>query len=201
MADIFDIAGRINSTSQEKVVTTADQIKDETQNKKQNVINADVARHENEIHGTGGIDSRLSDVEQMEQIVIDGGDAQIATGADFTNPDATKRAKIPTVGAIVDGLNDGVYDVSKRNPTAGPNSDGKFTLDYILDNANTLIPTGWRHGGMTISFVHTSDNKYVQYFLTKGEWSANPYFWEKYNDVTTSYSHCENDLKLNVSTD
>lgn len=111
----------------------------------------------------GGLNTRLQTVEQLAEISISGGEAQIATGADFTNPDAEKRAKIPTVGAIVDGLNDGIYDVSKRNPTAGPNSDGKFTLEYILSNADTLIPTGWKHGGMIISFVHSSDNKYVQY--------------------------------------
>ena len=63
-----------------------------------------------------GLNNRLGTVEQLAEISIGGGDAQIATGADFTNPDATKRAKIPTVGAIVDGLNDGIYDVSKRNP-------------------------------------------------------------------------------------
>ena len=163
MAETIKIGGELESTATGNIVAAASAIKDKTKNKYQSEINNDVARHETEIHGTGGIDSRLSDVEQMEQIVLDGGEAQIAQGSDFTNPDATKRAKVPTVGAIVDGLNDGVYDVSKRNPTAGPNSDGKFTLDYILDNANTLIPTGWRHGGMTISFVHTSDNNYMQY--------------------------------------
>ena len=109
-----------------------------------------------------GLNNRLGTVEQLAEISIGGGDAQIATGADFTNPDATKRAKVPTVGAIVDGLNDGVYDVSKRNPSGAPNSDGKFTLEYILSNADTLIPISWRHGGMLISFVDSSDNNYVQ---------------------------------------
>lgn len=134
----------------------------------------------------GGLDERLGTVEQLAEISIGGGDAQIATGSDFTNPDATKRAKIPTVGAIVDGLNDGVYDVSKRNPTAGPNSDGKFTLDYILSNADALIPTGWRHGGMTISFVDRSDNKYVQYLYKETDATTVATFtntdnWEKVN--------------------
>ena len=59
-----------------------------------------------------------------------------------------------------------VYDVSAKNPTAGPNSDGKWeSLSALLSDANlnTLIPTAYRKGGMSIKFVHTSDNKYVQY--------------------------------------
>ena len=48
--------------------------------------------------GNKNINERLDDLEAMEEIVIDGGEAQIAQGSDFTNPDATKRAKIPTVG-------------------------------------------------------------------------------------------------------
>lgn len=182
MANKIDIGGELHSVATDHKVADASEIKDISKgNKSQAAFNDDVDRHEVEIHGTGGIDSRLTDVEQIEQIVLNGGEAQIAQGSDFTNPDATKRAKIPTVGAIVDGLNDGVYDVSKRNPTAGLNSDGKFTLDYILDNANTLIPTSWRHGGMIISFVHSSDNKYIQYFLAKNEWSASEADWHKMN--------------------
>ena len=59
-----------------------------------------------------------------------------------------------------------VYDVSAKNPTAGPNNDGKWeSLSALLSDANlgTLIPTSVRKGGMSIKFVLTSDNKYVQY--------------------------------------
>ena len=183
MAKKIDIGGELHSVATDHKVADASEIKDISKgNKSQTAFNNDVDRHEVEIHGTGGIDSRLTDVEQIEQIVLDGGEAQIAQGSDFTNPDATKRAKIPTVGAIVDGLNDGIYDVSKRNPTGGPNSDGKFTLDYILDNANTLIPTGWRHGGMTISFVSSSDNKYVQYRLMIPTFSTIEGNWQQVVD-------------------
>ena len=34
---------------------------------------------------------------------------------------------------------------------------------------------------MTIRYVQTNDNKYLQYFLTKNEWSANVEDWEKLN--------------------
>lgn len=101
-------------------------------------------------------------IDELGQIGLNPDNAISTNGDDFDGDTTAKRSKIPTIGAIIDG-NPGVYDVSKRNPTGGPNSDGKFTLEYILANADTLIPTSRRHGGMEICFVHSSDNKYVQY--------------------------------------
>ena len=81
-----------------------------------------------------------------------------------------------------------IYDVTKNNPTAGPNNDGQFeSLSALLsdENLSTLIPIAVRCGGMSIRFVQTSDNKYVQYrylsAYTTG--SPNPFtntlFWQK----------------------
>lgn len=83
----------------------------------------------------------------------------------------------------------GPWDVSAHFPTAGPDNDGRFTLDYILTNANTLIPEVWRKGGMSIGFISSYDNKYVQYFLrhtlsnasTAAADFANTANWEKMN--------------------
>lgn len=159
---------------------TQDQINEQTENQYQGI--------HDEIHDTGGINDRLDAIEAAESITYEGGSAQIAQGSDFTNPDNTKRAKIPTVGAIIDGLNDGVYDVSKRNPTGGPNNDGKFTLEYILNNADTLIPISWRHGGMVISFIRSSDNKYVQYRLMSDTFNTTVANWQGVDDEPTAGS-------------
>lgn len=174
---LVKVSDELWSDSDRHILAGSDAIYDYAQKKNQESINSDVARHDDELHGTGGIDSKIEDLQAMEQIVIDGGEAQIAQGSDFDDPDATKRAKIPTVGAILDGLNDGIYDVSSRNPLAGPNSDGKFTLEYILNNADALIPTSWRKGGMSIKFIQSSDNKYVQYRLMADEWSIDTEDW------------------------
>ena len=52
-----------------------------------------------------------------------------------------------------------IYDVSSHN-------DGVVfeSLQALLSSPDlsTLIPTSVRHGGMTIRFVQSSDNKYVQ---------------------------------------
>ena len=96
------------------------------------------------------------------------------------------------------GSGSGVYDVSKEHTTSGPNSDGKFTLEYILNpsNVNELIPVNKRYPGMTIQFVSTSDNKYVQYRLmhpldnvsTAAADFVNTANWQGVDDVPTAGS-------------
>lgn len=69
----------------------------------------------------------------------------------------------------------GMYDVTANN-------DGtKFaSLSTLLsdENLGTLIPVAARKGGMSIKFVLSSSNKYVQYRLTADEFSTNVDDWE-----------------------
>ena len=73
----------------------------------------------------------------------------------------------------------GVFDISVYKSSGG-------TLATFADlsaalNGGNNIPVGVRKGGMSVKFVQSSDNKYVQYFLTKDEWSASEADWEKMN--------------------
>ena len=88
------------------------------------------------------------------------------------------------------GSGSGVYDVSKEHPTSGPNSDGKFTLEYILDssNVNELIPVNKRYPGMYIQFISTSDNKYVQYRLMSNAFSTDESDWQGVDERPTPSS-------------
>lgn len=84
-----------------------------------------------------------------------------------------------------------VYDVSAKNPTAGLNNDGKFeSLSALLSDANlnTLIPTAVRKGGMSIKFVQSSDNKYMQYRLMTTSFSTNEADWQGVDDEPTAGS-------------
>lgn len=67
-----------------------------------------------------------------------------------------------TSGAVFEKLklDGGAYDVSAHN-----NNQTFASLSALLSDANlsTLIPTNIRSGGMSIKFVLTSDNKYIQY--------------------------------------
>ena len=76
-----------------------------------------------------------------------------------------------------------IYDVSARNDSAVFES-----LQALLSSPNldTLIPMSFRHGGMSISFIQSSDNKYVQYRLTSDTFDITVANWERYNDVTAS---------------
>ncbi len=67
------------------------------------------------------------------------------------------HGQISPLAKKVDGI---VYDVSKENDGATFAS-----LSALLSDANlsTLIPAGIRTGGMSIRFVCSSDNRYVQY--------------------------------------
>ena len=117
------IPARLKNVAKGGHVAGADQIIDDALGKEQSVINQEVseaiegntqavaAERQRAEAAEGALDNRLSDVEELAEISIDGGEAKIATGEDFHNPTAEQRAKIPTVGAILDGADD--------EPTAG----------------------------------------------------------------------------------
>lgn len=79
----------------------------------------------------------------------------------------------------------GVYDVTANNNNA------KFaSLSALLssENLNTLIPSAKRKGGMSIKFVLSSDNIYVQYRLMTEEFSTDVYDWQGVDNVPTANS-------------
>lgn len=89
-----------------------------------------------------------------------------------------------------------IYDVTANN-----NGATFFSLSALLssNNLSTLIPTSVRHGGMSIRFVQSSDNKYVQYFLTKNDWSASEEDWQKMN-LEEEISQLEQEIENIVGT-
>lgn len=106
----------------------------------------------------GGLNTRLQTVEQLAEISVGGGDIGIGTAADFESDDPEDLAKVPTIGAMLGGANDGVYDISARH------SGTKYAdLASALGENGANVPVGVRKGGMSVKFVQSSDNKYVQY--------------------------------------
>ena len=82
------------------------------------------------------------------------------------------------VELYVDSL--GAFDISAYHATGGVLA--KYAdLAAALGTDGANIPYAIRKGGMSVKFVLSSDNKYVQYFLTKDEWSASEADWEKLN--------------------
>lgn len=89
-----------------------------------------------------------------------------------------------TSGAVFDKmkLDGGAYDVTAHN-----NNATFADLSALLnsENLNTLIPVAIRHGGMSIKFVQTSDNKYVQYRLMATSFTTTETDWQGVDDLPT----------------
>lgn len=79
-----------------------------------------------------------------------------------------------------------IYDVSARN-----NGVVFESLSALLSSSdlNTLIPMLVRHGGMSIRFVQSSDNKYVQYRLIANTFSTTVTDWQGVDDKPTTGSN------------
>lgn len=108
-----------------------------------------------------------------------------SAGATAVQPAAMSAALVATVAES------GVYDVTANNDNA------KFaSLSALLssEDLDTLIPSAKRKGGMSIKFVLTSDNKYVQfrYMGTETTGNHNPFLdtanWQGVDDVPTANS-------------
>lgn len=81
-------------------------------------------------------DERLGIMEQLAEISISGGDATIATASDFNNPTIAQKAHIPTVGAILDGVDTTLTSGSKKLITSG------VVYDEIYPQIGTAQPVG-----------------------------------------------------------
>ena len=72
-----------------------------------------------------------------------------------------------------------IYDVTANN-------DGATFLSLsallLSDNLSTLIPTSVRHGGMSIRFVQSSDNKYIQARLMANSFTTDISAWQSVDD-------------------
>ena len=81
-ANATAIAGKVDKVDGKGLSTN-----DFTDEEKQKIVN---------------LDGRLTTVEGLATLSIEGQEIAIASASDFDNPDATKRAKITTVGSVLD---------------------------------------------------------------------------------------------------
>ena len=74
-----------------------------------------------------------------------------------------------------------IYDISKATGQSYEN------LSDALSGNN--VPLEVREGGMSVRFVQTSDNKYVQYRLMSSAWNTNVANWQGVDDEPTINSN------------
>ena len=123
---------------------------------------------------TDGLKERVETLEEHEQIMLDGGNIGIASAADIANPTTANKAKVPTVGALLEsGLT--VLDISALYPTGGESS----TDHYTLAGAIAMVDSDYQKGGISIKFKDAGKDNYpyVQYTLMSASWSNNVNLW------------------------
>ena len=108
--------------------------------------------------------------ELLQERLID----TVDTLKGYTDDHVSVSQNTLTIGGEYAGEMGDVYDVTLHNSSATFAS-----LEALLSDANlnTLIPLVVRKGGMSIKFVQTSDNKYVQYRLMTDAWSVDTEDW------------------------
>ena len=87
---------------------------------------------------TDNINERLETVEQLAEISIGGGDIGIATAEDFDDPSAAQRAKVPTVGAILDCMDEVPTTGSTKPVQSGGVVKDMFLMEFV-GRGNTFV--------------------------------------------------------------
>lgn len=206
MADIFEITGRIHSTSQEHVTTVADEILDETKGKKQSQINAEtdatLAKHTSTINGLNSQNYVTVTATDQTTAVTDvlPATGEVATvyrvgNWDGSQYDVTCYSEYAWDGTQYKHLSTKtqigeVFDISAYHATGGTLAT-YADLSAALDSDNGGgVPQSLQKDGMRIQFVHAYDNKYVQfrYMGTEVTGSPNPFL------NTDNWSFCGDDV-------
>lgn len=109
---MINIPGRLHSVATDGQVVGAAEVFDDEKGKTQSQINSDIDESIAAKYAkVDDINERLQTVEQLAEISVEGGSIGIATASDFDDPTAEQKAKVPTVGALLDGAD--------SEPTAG----------------------------------------------------------------------------------
>lgn len=110
---------------------------------------------------------------------------QVSEGITILKYDGTNWTKEQVL--FLDG---GVFDISAYNLSGDPLAPTKYAdLEAALGTNGANIPAAIRKGGMSVKFVCSSDNKYVQYRLMADEWSTTESDWQGIDNVPTAGSH------------
>ena len=172
MADIFNIAGEINNTSQEGTAVHANQVKDDLKNKKQSQINEEVGEelelHTNRLNALTGQNyitvqatqsTTASDIPTLINASGEGEQTDTLYRVGFWDGSAyvadkyTEYAWNGTAYVILDVKSSisEVFDISLYKAVGGVLATFA-DLSAALDGGNN-VPAGVRQGGMSIKFV------------------------------------------------
>ena len=108
----------------------------------------------------------------------------MATYNNAIDPRPKKASQnLVTSGGVFDNM--GALDVSELNATENPHTIAKYV---DLSAALAAVQKDYQKGGMSIKFVQSSDNKYVQYRLMANSFNTTVADWQGVDDVPTTGS-------------
>lgn len=123
--------------------------------------------------GSDGYADYMFDADDLSTAVLL---ATYGNGID-EEPVAGSENLVKSGGVFDEFIKSGVLDLSAYN-----NGTTYNNLSDALVAINNL-PTAYKKGGMSIKYVRSYDNKYVQYRLTKNIWSTAVYDWKNVNEA------------------
>lgn len=206
MTRTLNIAGRLHTIADDGVLISSDELLDERKNKKQNVVNADVDSAladrytKSEVYTKQEVNNLVSPnqnyvtVAEFTDLPISGAtdtiyrvsswDGSLSTPAvDVTKYSEYAWDDTGYVFLCVKTQIGEVYDISAAN------SGAKYAdLSAALGVDGGNVPSEIRRGGMSVKFVQSSDNKYVQYRLMADSFSITDADWQGVDEEPTAGS-------------
>ena len=148
MAKRIDIGGRLHSMETGNTVAGTDEILDDQLGKKQNVINKEA------VEKSKRLADRLSAVEQLGRISVEGGEVEIANSPEDIKPG---NGALPTANALFYALGEKSQLKYDREPTDGSESlvksgdmkaylDGKMVLTTEEEMEQMIFDHTWKEG-------------------------------------------------------
>lgn len=86
------------------------------------------------------------------------------------------------------GSGDGAFDVSAKYPTSGVDGGNTYTLDGALAVLNANLSANKKKGGMSIKFIQSSDNNYIQFRCMAQNFTTDITQWQGVDDEPTAGS-------------
>ena len=207
----INVGGRLHSIATGNILAGADEILDDSKGKKQSEINVDIDNAladrytKDETYNKNELNSLIT-TPDVQYVTVSTYSQLPATGSadtiykvssyDGTAVDATKYAEYAWDGSSyvllsVKSAVDEIFDISVFNAESG------IAKKYeSLTAALAGIPSNRQKGGMSVKFIQSSDNKYVQYRLTANEWSIDTNDW-----VVDAEVYVENSEFVRIVTD
>lgn len=204
MAETIKIGGELESTATGNVVASTNHIKDRNKNKYQSDINVETDaaladRYTKE---------ETYNKEQLNNLITTPDQKYVSVSA--TSQTTSIEDVLPVSGASNTIYRIGSWDGSQYRPTVYSeytwdgssytflcvksqigevfdisvyNNNAKYdTLADALGTNGEHVPQSIRRGGMSVKFVQSSDNKYVQYRLMSNTFNTNVANWEGNSD-------------------